>query len=177
MCCCRQHTYANSEGLILFTPLPCSEIIMMCVGSLIFILTSSFSLFLTHITYIVVHFPLLVSTSIMTRTYAGHSRDVQLILLNMTVDRTPSSYSNDAGFESKPGDRLLYLRVSWSVSVPPGKHCFIPYCINYLFITRHSYYNLSSFHLVLTLRRLMSYIYGAPILDVSRSHITTQHSR
>ena len=30
---------------------------------------------------------------------------------------------------------------------------------------------------VLTLRRLMSYIYGAPILDVSRSHTTTQHSR
>ena len=35
------------------------------------------------------------------------------------------------------------------------------------------------FHLALclTLRRLMSYIYGAPILDVSRSHTTTQHSR
>jgi len=30
---------------------------------------------------------------------------------------------------------------------------------------------------LLTLRLLMSYIYGAPILDVSRSHITTQHSR
>jgi len=30
---------------------------------------------------------------------------------------------------------------------------------------------------LLTLRRLMSYIYGAPILDVSRSHATTQHSR
>ena len=29
----------------------------------------------------------------------------------------------------------------------------------------------------LTLRRLMSYIYGAPIRDVSRSHTTTQHSR
>ena len=29
----------------------------------------------------------------------------------------------------------------------------------------------------LTLRRLMSYIYGAPILDVSRSHTTAQHSR
>jgi len=29
----------------------------------------------------------------------------------------------------------------------------------------------------LTLRRLMWYIYGAPILDVSRSHTTTQHSR
>ena len=30
---------------------------------------------------------------------------------------------------------------------------------------------------MLTLRRLMSYIYGAPILDVSRSHTTTQHIR
>ena len=29
----------------------------------------------------------------------------------------------------------------------------------------------------LTLRLLMSYIYGAPILDVSRSHTTTQHNR
>ena len=29
---------------------------------------------------------------------------------------------------------------------------------------------------LLTRRRLMSYIYGAPILDVSRSHTTTQHS-
>ena len=30
---------------------------------------------------------------------------------------------------------------------------------------------------LLTLRQLMSYIFGAPILDVSRSHTTTQHSR
>jgi len=29
----------------------------------------------------------------------------------------------------------------------------------------------------LTLKVLMSYIYGAPILDVSRLHTTTQHSR
>ena len=29
----------------------------------------------------------------------------------------------------------------------------------------------------LTLRLLMSYIYGEPILDVSSSHTTTQHSR
>ena len=29
----------------------------------------------------------------------------------------------------------------------------------------------------LTLRLIMSYIYGAHILDVSRSHPTTQHSR
>jgi len=44
----------------------------------------------------------------------------------------------------------------------------------------HSVQNLLSSSLLfinLTLRRLMSYIYGAPILDVSRSHTTTQHSR
>ena len=29
----------------------------------------------------------------------------------------------------------------------------------------------------LTLRLLMSYVYGAPILDVSRSYTTTHHSR
>jgi len=29
----------------------------------------------------------------------------------------------------------------------------------------------------LTLRLLMSYIHGTPILDVSKSHTTTQHSR
>jgi len=34
-----------------------------------------------------------------------------------------------------------------------------------------------TYKISLTLRRLMSYIYGAPILDVSRSHTTTQHSR
>jgi hypothetical protein len=37
-----------------------------------------------------------------------------------------------------------------------------------------------SFYLIgrhLTLRVLMSYIYGVHILDVSRSHTTTQHSR
>jgi len=31
--------------------------------------------------------------------------------------------------------------------------------------------------IILTLRSLTLYIYGAPILDVSRSHTTTQHSR
>ena len=35
----------------------------------------------------------------------------------------------------------------------------------------------ASASLLLTLRSLTLYIYGAPILDVSRSHTTTQHSR
>jgi len=36
---------------------------------------------------------------------------------------------------------------------------------------------LGGYMILLTFRLLMSYIYGAPILDVSRSHTTTQHSR
>ena len=42
----------------------------------------------------------------------------------------------------------------------------------------HNFLHVSRIRVeLLTLRRLMSYIYGAPILDVSRSHTTTQHSR
>ena len=39
------------------------------------------------------------------------------------------------------------------------------------------FYNIFFHIFSLTLRWLISYIYGAPILDVSRSHTTTQHSR
>ena len=52
-----------------------------------------------------------------------------------------------------------------------------------LLFTDTQYYNscalcfVMRLRLYLTLRLLMSYIYGAPILDVSRSHTTTQHSR
>ena len=45
---------------------------------------------------------------------------------------------------------------------------------NVVYISR---FNLPMDFLHLTLRLLMPYIYGAPILDVSRSHMTTQHSR
>ena len=48
----------------------------------------------------------------------------------------------------------------------------------YILINKCSVFSLQTGILrLLTLRRLMSYIYGAPILDVSRSHTTTQHSR
>ena len=46
-----------------------------------------------------------------------------------------------------------------------------------LSMIRHKFFLIYFITVCLTLRRLMSYIYGAPILDVSRSHTTTQHSR
>ena len=46
-----------------------------------------------------------------------------------------------------------------------------------LALLAHSFLHVSRISVKsLTLRLLMSYIYGAPILDVSRSHTTTQQS-
>jgi len=61
----------------------------------------------------------------------------------------------------------------WEVSVRSLKRCTLPKLRHVMSSTN------SMCHLYLTLRWLMSYIYiyGAPILDVSRSHTTTQHSR
>jgi len=49
-------------------------------------------------------------------------------------------------------------------------------CMDF-FLSRRRSRTVNGFHFILTLRWLISYIYGAPILDVSRSHTTTQHSR
>ena len=53
-----------------------------------------------------------------------------------------------------------------------------PICYLLALLGAHHFFHVSRIRVKsLTFRRLMSYIYGAPILDVSRSHTTTQHSR
>jgi len=53
-----------------------------------------------------------------------------------------------------------------------------PICYLLALLGAHHFLHVSRIKVkLLTLRRLMSYICGAPILDVSRSHTTTQHSR
>ena len=53
-----------------------------------------------------------------------------------------------------------------------------PICCLLALVGAHHFLHVSRIRVKsLTFRRLMSYIYGAPILDVSRSHTTTQHSR
>ena len=56
--------------------------------------------------------------------------------------------------------------------------CLLPHTFTDLLVDKNSSVNHNS-HMVceLTLRLLMSYIYGAPILDVSRSYTMTHHSR
>ena len=53
-----------------------------------------------------------------------------------------------------------------------------PICSLLALLGAHHFLHVSRIRVkLLNFRRLMSYIYGAPILDVSRSHTTTQHSR
>ena len=53
-----------------------------------------------------------------------------------------------------------------------------PICYLLALLGAHHFLHVSRIRVkLLTLRWLMFYIYGAPILDVSRSHTTTQHSR
>ena len=53
-----------------------------------------------------------------------------------------------------------------------------PICYLLALLGAHHFLYVSRIRVkLLTFRLLMSYIYGAPILDVSRSHTTRQHSR
>jgi len=53
-----------------------------------------------------------------------------------------------------------------------------PICYLLALLGAHHFLHVSRIRVkLLIFRLLMSYIYGAPILDVSRSHTTTQHSR
>ena len=53
-----------------------------------------------------------------------------------------------------------------------------PICYFLALLRAHHFLHVSRIRVkLLTFRLLMSYVYGAPILDVTRSHTTTQHSR
>jgi len=63
-------------------------------------------------------------------------------------------------------------------NVNPLKPELNPICYLLVLLGVHHFLHVSRIRVKsLTFRLLMSYIYGAPILDVSRSHTTTQHSR
>ena len=62
--------------------------------------------------------------------------------------------------------------------INPLKPELNPICYLLALLGAHHFLHVSRIRVkLLTFRRLMSYIYGAPILDVSRSRTTTQHSR
>ena len=66
----------------------------------------------------------------------------------------------------------------WQYSINPLNAELNPSCYLLTLLGAHHFLHVSRIRVKsLTLRLLMSYIYGAPIIDVSTSHTTTQHSR
>ena len=75
------------------------------------------------------------------------------------------------------GAQNSYLFI-YNTIINPLKPELNPICYLLALLRAHHFLHVSRIRVkLLTLRRLMSYIYGAPILDVSRSHTTTHHSR
>jgi len=70
-------------------------------------------------------------------------------------------------------------KIGWRVQIiNPLKPELNSICYLLALLGAHHFLHVSRIRVkLLTFRRLMSYMYGAPILDVSRSHTTTQHSR
>jgi len=80
------------------------------------------------------------------------------------TDKTSYCIQQTSGFNSQP--------------VNPLNTELNPICYLLALLGAHHFLHVSRIRIkLLTFRLLMSYIYGAPILDVSRSHTTTQHSR
>ena len=66
----------------------------------------------------------------------------------------------------------------WSMQINPLNPELNSICHLLALLGAHHFLHVSRIRVKsLSLRLLMSYMYGAPILDVSRSHTTTQHSR
>jgi len=76
------------------------------------------------------------------------------------------------------GANLVRVSAMLCVKFNPLNAELNPICYLLALLGAHRFLHVSRIRVkLLTFRRLMSYIYGATILDVSRSHTTTQHSR
>jgi len=70
------------------------------------------------------------------------------------------------------------VTTEFDCNVNPLKPELNPICYLVALLGAHHFLHVSRVRVkLLTFRLLMSYVYGAPILDVSRSHTKTQHSR
>ena len=82
-----------------------------------------------------------------------------------------------SGFQASIQIRSFETLLSEVTDVNPLNAELNPICY-LLTLLAHHFLHVSRIRVkLLTFRLLMSYIYWAPILDVSRSHTTTQHSR
>ena len=126
---------------------------------------------------------------VVCRKYHNMKRNRSLNTTNGLLAKMKSSYVTTCfGLHLWPssGYNLVALRVYTGCPTRYQTQHFFnplndelnPICHLLALLGAHHIFHISRIRVKsLNLRLLMSYIYGAPILDVSRSHITTQHSR
>jgi len=110
--------------------------------------------------------------------------DLPLFLLFIDYEKAYDSVNTDKLWEMMDNKIPNYLLNTikciyrnTKVRFNPLKPELNPICY-LLALLAHHFLHVSRIRVKsLTIRLLMSYIYGAPILDVSRSHTTTHHSR
>ena len=97
-----------------------------------------------------------------------------LYCLNQLMDFYEISYE----CRSLKCHTFKFLTTSNMADINPLKPELNPICYLLALLGAHHFLHVSRIRVkLLTFRLLMSHIYGATILDVSRSHTTTQHSR
>ena len=118
-----------------------------------------------------------------------HPLDFDSVTLKMEVEC--SSETSEQPFITRPGnpkenhqlinnrrENVKNYNTRQTAGINPLKPELNPICYLLALLGAHHFLHVSRIRVkLLTFRLLMSYIYGAPILDVSRSHTTTQHSR
>ena len=98
--------------------------------------------------------------------------DVRQTEIHRAVPLVPEPSASEVELAIEP------LKSHKSPGINPLNPELNPICYLLALLGDHHFLHVSRIRVkLLTFRRLMSYIYGAPILDVSRSHTTTQHSR
>ena len=109
-----------------------------------------------------------VRCAVLMHTYAYTYTLISSVLC-MTSCQNPD---NHFGLPCITVLRSCYTKIN------PLKPELIPICYLLAILGAHHFLHVSRIRVkLLNFRLLKSYIYGAPILDVSKSHTTTQHSR
>jgi hypothetical protein len=99
--------------------------------------------------------------------FAAEYRQVSVpVVLHNLLPPSPPFFSGEVLAHRQPPRRISHCHLST-----------VLYSVHFVIILAAWGCAMSWWWSHLTLRLLMSYIYGAPILDVSRSHTMTQHSR
>jgi len=120
-----------------------------------------------------------------TSTYFSVSHTIFRENVTTTVQKQYASdvschatYKEKAWREARNLQRYFAIKMLTLFMFNPLNAELNPICYLLALLGAHHFLHVSTIRVKsLTFRLLMSYIYGAPILDVSRSHTTTHHSR